>query len=280
MRDKTHENPPNVPFGQEVDNAGLEEASRPGELQQEAEGDLKARSDSLEAVVDCEQGALVERPHLDHIVALTERPEPPEDEILGFHCTSISALDHVSVNGYFPTTGAYGNEFYFAPITIGRQDWKEGVEPEQAREEAVQFGGLNARVRYMLEHAGTEPDEPEAAVERARKLWDAVIDSYFMQAGKELRSMSEVNYGRYITEALGLPEEDAFELFRASQACRGVLLTLSTSALNEFSLTGGDGEGGTDNALLVEGGLPLKYISSITLLGDYEREQFRLLREM
>lgn len=209
-------------------------------------------------------------PYRDRVVELTKQGEPPTAEILGYHGTSIRALGRAALLGRFPTTGAFGKEFYFVPITIGRQDG-EVVDHPEAREAALTWGALNARVRFMLENSGTEPSEPHLATERARKLWEAMIDPHFCHTG-DVQSMHDLSYGQEIIDAVGLPEERVLELYRASQACEGVLLTLATSALREFALHGGDGEGAADNSVMTDNGFPLEHVSRIELVGTYERE--------
>lgn len=158
-----------------------------------------------------------------------------------WHGTSIEAIVHLAIHGTMPTSGSYGERFFYAP---------EDTDPGNQRDHALMYADWNVEKQHVLSQLPFTPrDMPRFMYLREDNTWD----DFMAEEADEY----------------GLTKEAILDLYTTRDPSKkGVLLGLTEDVRTHDVRRINDEE-----SVVIADGFPLKYINHIEPLGPYERAQ-------
>lgn len=179
-------------------------------------------------------------------------------DIYAFHGTTIEAIQYLSKHGTMPHSQFYGKEFYYAQLNPkSRKDVDFNYESQL--EHAEFYAEWNVWKYYVLERLGFVPSDM----------------SGFMYM--DIDGQGDRLYKEFLEEAEehGVNDEAVRSLIKEAENNRkGVVVTLSKGVKKDFKEAEVDED---QRSISTPSGLPIKYITGIKPLGEYEKE---LLEQM
>lgn len=174
--------------------------------------------------------------------------------VLGYHGTSIEAIEHLAKTGYLPNTGRHKNELYFYPTNA--------VGIDNVIEETKMYSRWNAWKHFMTNQLPFEPNYDELCV---------FDDSDLSELPTLARQCEEYNISEYQLNRL---------LGKAKRERKGVIISLSPDIINEFKLYTPSKVEQDERYIKVPQGLNIDYIAGIEPVGQFEwnvLEKYQLL---
>jgi hypothetical protein len=175
-----------------------------------------------------------------------------QDTPYAWHGTSVDAILYLAEHGELPASGSSGSEFFFAP---------EYLAPGEQEEHGKHYAWWNASKVYITQKLPFEVKDKERFM-------------YMFEDDELLESFIKEEASPH-----GITEEQLVGLFKETTAqCEGVLLGISSSITQDFkegAFAGKDQK----SVIIPQGGLPIKYITGIEALGQYEWDQLITVQE-
>lgn len=200
------------------------------------------------------------------IKELSDVKEQPGDTV-GFHGTSLDAVQIMMQTGYLPTGVGEMNEgaIYFNPLpsTLRASNWKCDLprSEQDAIENAKDYAGLLGRGHWVAHRAGAQDFNSAVSVCREAIVVESTIRDFPKHFGEEWSRS-------------GLDQSTLCHFISQSSSVKGVLLYLNPTVYHDFrvceAISGDQGF-----RIMAPEGLPLRCISGIVPLGAYEKDFFK-----
>ena len=207
-----------------------------------------------------------------HLVTLFERGLDHGEKIVGWHGTSIEALELTLLQGRLPGSAVpHGavppGQIYF--YSKSPADFQSAPNLEQAggKAGAMRYATGNAQAAFAIKAMGLDFRNP-----RNHTLVREVLEhaSGFDPHGDQ--AIATLN-------SLGITRDQAFAHAHAAFERQGILLALSAEIYYQCEVTDGDA-GCNDSRIVAPKGLPLACIAGIEPLGEAEYNFFTTLQKL